>query len=159
MGTRAEALADTFEKSIAELIAEVENCSDAQWEAVCGDEKWTVAATAHHVGAQWPLEREYLDAVVRGGPSPSYSWDDINKRNEDHAKQFSAVSKADVVSVLRDGAKPIASWLRGLSDEQLDNKMALPLANGAMVSTTNLIEGGVLIDHAVGHLKSIRAAG
>lgn len=48
---------------------------------------------------------------------------------------------------------------RALSDEQLDRTGALPLADGASVSTQQLIEGGVLIGHVTGHLASIRAAG
>jgi hypothetical protein len=159
MGERSNALADRFEKAVAELIETVDKCSGEQWKAVCGDEKWSVAATAHHVGAQWPLEREYLDAAAKGGPAPSHTWDDINKKNAQHAEGYSAASKVDVVALLRDGSAPIASWVRGLSDEQLDKTMALPLADGASVSTAQLIEGGVLIDHVTAHLKSIRAAG
>jgi hypothetical protein len=52
----------------------------------------------------------------------------------------------------------VSTWVRGLSDEQLDRTAPLPLANGAVVSTQNLIEGGVLIEHATAHLASIKAA-
>jgi hypothetical protein len=156
MGQRANALAEQFEKAMADLTKTIESVPDDKWSALCGDEQWTVAATAHHVGAQWPLEKEYLDAAAAGGTMPSYTWDDINKRNADHAEQHKSASKADTLKLLREGAPAMAAWVRGLSDEQLDRTSPLPLADGAQVSTQQLIEGGVLIDHAVTHLKSIR---
>lgn len=158
MGKRAEALADRFEQAVDELAKTVEGLSDNQWGAICGDERWTVAATAHHVGAQWPLEMEYLTAIAEGKPLPSYTWDDINSKNEARAKEHSNCLKADAVNQLREKSKPVAQWVRGLSDEQLDRTGQLPLADGATVTTQQLIEGGVLIDHAVSHLKSIKSA-
>lgn len=159
MGERSEALAGQFERAVAEIVEAVERSSEQQWKAVCGGEKWTVAATAHHVAAQFPLEREYISAAAEGRQMPSHTWDDINGNNERRAKDFSACSKADVLTLLRDGASAMATYVRSLGDEQLDRTAALPLADGAMVSTQQLIEGGVLIDHAKGHLQSIRAAG
>jgi hypothetical protein len=154
---RANALAAQFEKAVGDLATTIEGCSDAQLKAV-GEEGWSVAALAHHVGAQWPLEREYLDAIAAGKPLPAYNWDEINARNAKHAQDFATPSKAEVLAILRNDSPAMASFVRGLSDEQLDRSGALPLANNAQVTTQQLIEGGVLIDHAAGHLKSIRAA-
>jgi hypothetical protein len=159
MAGRSEKLAVQFESAVADLIRAVEQCPDAQWRAVCGDEQWTVAATAHHVGSQWPLELEYISAAAEGRTAPAHTWDDINAKNARHATEFSACTKADAAKLLRDGSAPMAAYVRGLKDEQLDRTMALPLANGAAVSTQQLIEGGVLIEHATAHLQSIRAAG
>jgi hypothetical protein len=159
MADRSEKLAAQFESAVAELIGAVEQCSDAQWRAVCGDEQWTVAATAHHVGSQWPLEHEYISAAAEGRSAPTHTWDDINARNARHATEFAACTRADAVKLLRDGSASMAAYVRGLSDEQLDRTMSLPLANGASVSTQQLVEGGVLIEHATAHLQSIRAAG
>ncbi len=159
MPDRPEKLAAQFERAVAELIGAVEQCSDAQWRSICGDEQWTVAATAHHVGSQWPLEREYISAAAEGRTAPTYSWDDINARNARHAAESAACTKADTVKLLRDGGASMAAYLRGLSAAQMDRTMALPLANGAAVTTQQLIEGGVLIEHATAHLQSIRAAG
>ena len=155
--TRAATLAEQFEKALGELIQAVEEHPDDQWHSVCGDEGWTVAATAHHVGAQWPLEKELLDAAVGLASMPGYTWDDVNARNEQHGQEFSAASKAEVLAILRDGGPTMASFVRGLSDAQLDSPVAFPLANGAPVTPQQLIEGGVLVGHVVAHLKSIRA--
>ena len=158
MTDRSEKLATQFERAVAELIGTVEQCTDGKWRAVCGDEQWSVAATAHHVGSQWALEHEYITAAAEGRSAPTHTWDDINARNARHATEFAACTRADAIKLLRDGSAPMAAYVRGLSDEQLDRTMSLPLADGAAVSTQQLIEGGVLIGHATAHLQSIRAA-
>jgi hypothetical protein len=158
MGTRSEKLATRFETALADLVKEVEQCTDDQWRSLCGDERWTVAATARHVGAQWPLELEYITASAEGRELPSYSWDEINEKNAKHAETFRNCTKDDVISLLTSESPAVAAYVRGLSDEQLDHSGPLPLADGATVSTQDMIEGGILIDHAVAHTKSIGAA-
>jgi hypothetical protein len=102
---------------------------------------------------------EFLTAAAEGHPLPGYSWDDVNQKNDTRAAKEANVSKDEVLRTLREGSASVAKWLRGLDDAQLDNKGALGLANGAEVTTEQLIQGGVLIDHVRGHLKSIQAAG
>jgi hypothetical protein len=158
MGQRSTALAEDFERAMTDLEGAVERCTDAQWNAACPGEEWTVGVTAQHVVGQFPLEFEYLTPISQGKALPSYSWDDINNKNDSRAEREKAVSRADVLKLLRAERTRIGAWLRGLSDEQLDNRQALGLADGAEVSTQNLIEGGVLIDHVRGHAKNIQGA-
>jgi len=115
------------------------------------------AATAQHVSGQFPLEMEYIAAAAEGRESPPYSWDDINGKNDGRATANSAATKAQVLAEFKEGGSSVAAYIRGLSDEQLDATINLPLTGGAAVSTQQLIEGGVLIDHLNGHLKSIQA--
>jgi len=157
MGARASALADQFQQQIDELAKAIEQCPADKWGALCGEEQWTVAATAHHVAVQFPLEMEYLLACSTGTPMPSRTWDDINAWNGRHAQQFSAISKEEALKALRQNSAPVAAWVRALTDEQLDRTAPLPLADGANVSTEQLVLGGVLIDHARAHAASIRA--
>lgn len=158
MGTNGQALADQFERELGELVNVVESCPDAQWQATCGAEGWTVAATAHHVAAQWPLEKRYIAAAAEGAPMPAETWDDINGLNGRRAAEFSACNKADVLKALRQGGPEMAAYVRGLSDDQLARTVPLPLADGAEVTAQQLIEGGVLIGHVTEHIKSIRDA-
>lgn len=159
MGTRSDGLASQFEQAVADFAKAVESCSDAKWSAVCNAEEWTVAQTAQHVSGQFPLEMEFISAPAEGKPMPAYTWDDINGKNDSRALKNSSASKADVLKELRAGAASTAAYIRALSDEQLDRTGTLGLADGASVSTQQLIEGGVLIAHVTGHLESIRAAG
>jgi hypothetical protein len=158
MGQRAAGLADQFERAVGELAQFIEQCPEATWSAICNAEGWTVAQAAQHVSGQFPLEMEYITAAAEGRALPTYTWEDINGKNDGRAARNKGVSKADVAKELRDGAASTAAYLRGLSDEQLDRKSALALADGAMVTTQQLIEGGVLIDHVNGHLASMRSA-
>ena len=159
MGERASKLASDFEQAVAEFAEAIEKLPDATWAAARGAEGWTVAATAQHVSGQFPLEMEYITAAAEGRALPSYSWDDINGKNDRRAEQNTGAGKPDVIKELREGAASTAAYIRSLSDEQLDNTGSLALAGGASVSAQQLIEGGVLIDHVRGHLGSIHAAG
>lgn len=157
MASRAENLASQFEQAVNDFANTIEQIPDDRWTAQGGPEGWTIAGVAQHVSGQFPLEMEYITAAAEGRPLPGYSWDDINGKNESRAAQNSAASKQDVLRELRDGAASTAAYVRGLSDEQLDSTGSLPLAGGASVSTQQLIEGGVLIDHVRGHLQSLQS--
>jgi len=158
MGERSSALAVQFEQAIAELAETIQQVPADRWVSARTPEGWTVAATAQHVSGQFPLEMEYLSAAAEGRDLPSYTWDDINARNNSRAARNTAATKEDVLDELRGYATSTAAFLRGLSDGQLDRKSPLALAGGAEVSLQQLIEGGVLIDHVRTHLASIRAA-
>jgi hypothetical protein len=158
MGAKGEELARQFEEQIAALKSEVEKADAARWQQTCGDEGWTVAATAQHVLAQFGLERRYMAAAAEGAEMPQLTWDDINKLNETRAAEQSACSKDTILKMIRDEVPPVAAYVRGLSDAQLERTAPLPLADGAEVSAQQLIEGGVLIDHVRAHTKSIQAA-
>lgn len=159
MGDRSAALAGRFEQAVSDFTKVIDGCSDAQWQAVCGDEGWSVAVTAQHVAGQFPLEMEFITAAAEGKPLPGYSWDDVNGKNDTRAAANTGASKAGVLATLRDGSAMVSKYIRGLSDEQLDRAGELPLAGGAKVTTQQLIEGGVLIEHVTGHMASIKAAG
>ncbi|MEO8457298.1 MAG: DinB family protein [Chloroflexota bacterium] len=157
MGERSKALADDFEKAVAEFADAVEAVPDSKW-GTMGADGWTLGVTAEHVAGQFPLEMEFITAAAEGKKMPDYSMDDVNSMNDKRAAKNAGVTKDQVLKTLRDSSASTAAYVRGLSDEQLDRKTAFPLANGAMVSTEQLLLGGVLIDHVRGHTKSIQAA-
>lgn len=156
MGTRCDELASDFESAVADLAKEIEGCSDEKWAATT-DEGWSVGTLAQHIAGQFPLEMEFITAAAEGRALPSYSWDDVNGKNDARAAAEASVTKEHVLKTLREGAASTAAYLRSLDDGQLDNKAPLKLANNAEVTTEQLIMGGVLIDHVRGHLKSIQA--
>lgn len=158
MSQRSEQLARQFEEAVAGLAKAIEYCTEKQWAAVCNDEGWTVAQTAQHVSGQFPLEMTFITADADGKPLPALTLDELNEKNGTRAGKNSAVTQAAVLDELKTGAASVSAYIRGLSDEQLDRKGAFGLANGAEVSTQQLIEGGVLIAHVVGHTESIQKA-
>jgi hypothetical protein len=158
MSERAQKLADDFQQASADLAREIENTPDEKWQVAHGPEGWTVAATAQHVAGQFPLESEYIFAAAEGKPMPTYSWDDINHKNDTRAAANTGATKAEVLELLRKDTARMAEYVRNLTDEQLDRQVPLALADNAMVTTQQLIEGGVLIDHVRAHTKSIQSA-
>ena len=121
-------------------------------------EGWTVAETAQHVSGQFPLEMTFITACAEGKPLPALTWDELNEKNGSRAAKNAAATRDGAVKELRSNAASTAAYVRGLSDEQLDRTGTLGLADGASVSTEQLIRGGVLIEHVTGHLESIRTA-
>lgn len=158
MGQRSMELAGRFEQAVAEFEAAVQAVPDDKWNAVC-EAPWTTAQVAAHIAGQFGLESEiFMPAAEAGKPLSTFTWDEVNGRNDARAAAEINATKSDVLKTIRDGAEPIAAYIRGLSDEQLDRKSPLSLADGAEVSTQQLLEGGVLIDHVGGgHLASIKA--
>ncbi|HSP55167.1 MAG TPA: DinB family protein, partial [Dehalococcoidia bacterium] len=120
MGQRTSALADQFEQALAEFASTLEAIPDDKWTAARGPEGWNLAATAQHVSGQFPLEMEYITAIAEGRPLPSYSWDDINGKNDGRAAKNTSVIKAEVLRELRESGKSVAAYLRGMQDDQLD---------------------------------------
>jgi len=160
MGERGEKLAARFEQAVADFAAAVEACPDDVWRSVRGPEGWTVAAAAQHVSGQFPLEMEYVTAWAEGRPSPAYTWADVNGKNDARAAKNTNATKADVLNELRTSAADIARYIRGLSDAQLDRKQGLPLADGAEVTTEQVLLSGILIDHLDAHRKAtVEASG
>lgn len=158
MGQRATQLADQYDQAVAEFAKAIESCTDAQWACICNAEGWTVAQTAQHVAGQFPLEMTFITACAEGRDLPALTWDELNSKNENRAAENATVTQAAVMKELRERAAPTSAYVRALTDEQLDRTAKLGLADGAEVSTEQLILGGVLIAHVTGHLESIRTA-
>jgi|CXWL01.1.fsa_nt_gi hypothetical protein len=157
MSERSAALAERFEKVLADFAQAVEACPDDKWNTVC-EEPWTVAQVAQHVAGQFPLESEFIFPAAEGRALPEYTLADIDSKNNDRAATSKDATKAAVLSTLREGGARLASYIRALSDDQLDRVSALPVAGGAKVTTQQILEGPILIDHVGGsHLASIRA--
>ena len=158
MSQKAGELASQLEQAINDFAEVVESYPDDRWMSARSEEGWTIAAAAQHVSGQFPLEMEYITAAAEGREMPGYSWDDINGVNDRRAEENTSVSKAKVLAELREQGSAAAAYIRGLHDEQLNRTSELALAGGAEVSTQQLIEGGVLIEHLAAHAKSIQAA-
>ena len=158
MDGRSEVLARRFERAIGELIAAVEACSDADWQATGSDGAWSVAATAHHIVAAFPIETRLIGAVAAGTPPPALTWELVDGANARHALEYAQCTKAEVLDLLHRDAPRMAELVRGLSNEQLDRAAIVPLFGAAPITTHELIEGGALIGHIEEHLRSLRAA-
>jgi len=157
MGNRSDVLASQLEQALADFAKAVEACPANKWGAVCDAEGWTVAQTAQHVAGQFPLEKEFIEEAAAGGKGLAYTWDDVNGKNDTRAAANAACTKDEVLKFLRDGGGSMVTYIRSLSDSQLDSSAPLALAGGAAPTAEQLIQGGVLIEHVTGHLASIKS--
>jgi hypothetical protein len=155
MAGRGEALAKQYEAKVQEATAVFEKLSDADWKKVTTAEKWPVGVTAHHIASSHAGLSGVLKMLGDGKGGPSIQMDMIHAGNAKHAQEFANCTKADTVALHQKNAAAAAAIVRGLSDDQLDNK-GVVLA-GLPPMTAGDIAGGLLCSHIDDHLNSIRA--
>ena len=157
MGERAQALAEGFDQANGEMIAVIERLTDAQWQAMCASEGWTVGVTAHHVAEDHALLAAAIQSVAIGLPMPRVTDEMVNQINAKHAQQHAGCTKEDTLALLRKNGVAAATILRMLSNEQLDKTAPHPFRGGEPWQAEQLVED-VMIGHVRLHLQSIQAA-
>jgi hypothetical protein len=154
MAGQGEALAKQFERMNDDIVALVSSLSDEQWRKVCTAEGWTVGVTAHHAAGSYAPIAGMVQTIATRGPAPSITPQLLNQLNAQHAQEFAGVTREQTVDALRQGGAQAAAILRGLSDEQLQQKAEL---FGNTISAEQLAQN-TLMGHAQEHVSSIKAA-
>ncbi len=152
---RATAIADRVENVNNEVITLVEGLTDAQLKTTTSPEQWSIGVLAHHIATSNPAVAGMASAVAAGHPIPSFTMDMIHAGNAHHATEFSNVTKAEVLTALRDGNTKATEMVRGLSDEALSTSVSV--LTGAPPMTVEQIIEGIIIEHTRGHLDSMKA--
>lgn len=156
MSDRAQALATKFEQANNDVVSTVESLSDDQWKATCAEEGWSVAVTAHHIGAGYPLIAGLIQGLASGADLPALTLEQIDQGNAAHASQFAGTTKDETLQALKEGVTAAAAAVRGLSDEQLDRSSTV-LQGEPDMTLEQTIEN-VLIGSTTGHLASIKSS-
>lgn len=154
MATRGEQLATQFEAANKQFITTVESMSATDWKKICPAEGWPVNVTAHHAAESIGGLTGLVQMLAEQGQVPPFTLDQINSGNAEHAVRAVDVTKDEVLALARTGGEKAASYLRGLTDEQLAKSAALPLMGGATFSAQQLAET-LLIGHLAGHGQSL----
>ena len=154
MGGKGEALAKQIEAKAKDAAVTLSKMSDADWKKVTEAEKWTVAATAHHLAGALNRVPMLITAVVSGQTPGGFSRALLDEMNAQHAKEFASCSKAETSALLEQGAATAIATVRGLSDEQLAKRGAV-FTDVPPLSPEELVMGG-LIMHIDEHFGSIR---
>jgi hypothetical protein len=154
MGVKGEALAKQFEAKVAQATAVLEKLSDADWKKTTAAEKWTVAATAHHVASSYEPIVRIIKTIAAGQALPHFTREMLDEMNAQHAKEFAGCAKPETIALHRKGAAAAASVVRGLSDAELARTGTVftgmpPMSAEAMVN-------GALLGHIDEHFGSIR---
>jgi len=151
---KGEALAKQIETKAKDAAVTLDKLSDADWKKVTEAEKWTVAATAHHLAGSLDRVPMLLNALVSGQLPGGFTRTLLNEMNAQHAKEFADCSKAETRELLEKGAAKAVATVRGLSDEQLAKRGSV-FTDALPMSAEELIMGALVI-HIDEHFGSIR---
>jgi uncharacterized damage-inducible protein DinB len=154
MGARGEALARQFETKAAEATALLEELSEADWKKTTAAEKWTVAATAHHIAGSYEPITHIIKTLAAGQALPHFTREMLDAMNAQHAKEFAACTKAETIALHEKGSAAAAAAVRGLSDAELA-KTGTVLAGMPPMSAEQMVQGA-LLGHIDEHFGSIR---
>jgi hypothetical protein len=154
MGAKGETLAKQFEAKAHEAGAYIEKLGEADLEKVTAAENWTVAATAHHLFGAYARVPDIAKGLAAGQSPANFSTTVLDQMNAQHAKDFAACSKADLMALHHAGSTKAASVLRGLSDEELGKSGVI--FQDAPPFTVEQFVTGALIGHTDDHMGSIR---
>jgi hypothetical protein len=154
---RAAQLAKRIEEGAALLAAFAESLSDTEWQTpVSKTDHRTVGVIVHHVATMYPIEVQVAQAVAGGNAITDVTWDVVAQINGKHAGEFTSVSKATALELLRKNSNEAATAVRDFTDEQLDTAAPFSLSFGAPVTAQFVIEDHAL-RHSWHHLFRIKA--
>ena len=156
MNQRTKELVERFTAFNNDFIAFVGNCSDEEWRKVCSGEEWTVGVVAHHVAAGHFGAIDLVRMIVAGEAMPEITMEAIDQMNAQHAKEHANCTQEEVLGLLRKNGTAFASYLEGLSEEDLV-RTGYFAAIGGDVSAQQLIEM-LILQSAGEHLESMKAA-
>ncbi|MBT8405884.1 MAG: DinB family protein [Deltaproteobacteria bacterium] len=156
MSQRTKKLVERFTAFSNDFIAVVENCTDEDWQEVCGGEQWTFGVVAHHVASGHFGAIDLVRMIVAGESIPEITMETIDQMNAQHAKEHANCTKKEVLALLRQNGPAFAGYLEGLSEADLARTGYLA-AIGGDVSAQQLIEM-VILQSAEEHLDSMKAA-
>jgi uncharacterized damage-inducible protein DinB len=154
MGAKGEAYAKEFEAKAGEAAALLEKLSEADWKKTTTAEKWTVAATAHHIARSFEPITGMIEGLAAGRTLPHFTPQMLDEMNAQHAKEFAGCSKAETLALHKKGAAATAGVLRGLSDSELA-KRGTVFAGIPPMSAEDMVKRA-LLDHIDEHFGSIR---
>ena len=154
MGAKGEALAKQFEARAEDARTVLETLADADWRKTTAAEKWTVAATAHHLASSYERVPQIITTIATGQAMPHFTPEILDQMNAKHAEEFAGCTKAETLALHKKGAAAAAAVVRNLSDEQLA-KSGTVFA-GLPPMTAEQLVFRALINHTDEHYGSIK---
>jgi uncharacterized damage-inducible protein DinB len=152
--TQATLLAAQFVALNDAALAAIAGCTAEGWQRITASEGWTVAAAAHHFASVQQGFVGLVTTLASGETfSPSPGMDDIDRSNAQHAEEYAAADRAEILALLRTSGEAIAGLLGGLDDAGLDRIAGT--FGGHELRVAQVLEY-VIIGHARYHLGSIQ---
>jgi hypothetical protein len=154
MEAKGEVFAKQFEAKVEEATALLEKLSDADWKKTTPAEKWTVAATAHHVASSYEPITRIIKTIAAGQALPHFTRQMLDEMNAQHAKEFAGCTKAETIALHKKGAAAAAAAVRGFSDAELA-KTGTVFTGMPPMSAEEMVKGALLghIDEIFGSIR------
>jgi len=157
MKTRAETLASTLETGADALATLASGLTPEEWETRLPRDGRKVGVVVHHVASVYPLEIELARKLAAGGALTEVTWEAVNEMNAAHARENDAVTREEVVALLRKNAVEAAKAIRVMTDAELDKLAPNSLYGGAPLTCQFMLEDHA-VRHSFHHLAGIRVA-
>ena len=155
MSARANTLADRFEASNQAIIDLIAALPDESMGRVSADEGWTVSAIGARVAKQHDFLIDRVRRIVEGTESPPFDPVAFHEANRQAAAANAALPREPVMTLLQNHGAPVATYIRSLSDAELDRAKLIPAMGEEPVTAQKVIEM-VLIGHPLDHGRSLR---
>ena len=157
MSKRSEALADRLEQGAGALADFAAALTDDEWQSRTPKDGRKIGVIVNHVATVYPLEIELAQMVARGEVVTGVTAEVINKMNAGHATENDGVSKQQTLELLRQNSAAAAKAIRALSDEELDQAVAVSLYSDATVTCQFVLEDHA-VRHSLHHLARLKSA-
>ena len=156
MQSRAEQLGQRIERGAEDLIEVARQLSDGQWRLPVDGEHRSIGVLVHHVGAMYPPEIDAVSMLVAKGGMPDLDWAVVNRLNADHAISIADdVDRVAAIRLVRENSREAATYVRNLTNDQLDLVAPTGLHWNAPLTVQYFIEYHP-VAHPYTHLQSIR---
>jgi len=151
--TRADMLTEQF-KAISGLLREtIVGVPDEKWQAPTSGDGRQVNVVAHHAAGAHAFIARQIQGMANGQPQP-LTMEQIHAGNAQHAREFTACSRAETLELHDRGVAETTTILRGLSDEQL--ALEGEFISGVPGTVEQAIQR-VLIGHPREHTATLQA--
>jgi hypothetical protein len=113
----AAELIERFNAAVDAFVALVASCTPDEWQVICPDEGWTVAAEADHVAVWIDLERDWITKVAFAEPMIPLALDAVNDFNDRRAHEQAAADRQAVLELLERNRAQSVAFMTSLTAE------------------------------------------
>ena len=147
MSERANDLADQFAQASSDFLASVTALPESKWNIALSSDPRTAGVIAHHVASGYESTTSALQGLL-AGIDLGLTWDVIHGGNAAHALEHHGVGQDETVSLLKANGARTESFIRALSDAQLDQMVDFSLFSEDPIPAQAVIEGLI-----IGHIR------
>ncbi|HEV1998787.1 MAG TPA: DinB family protein [Candidatus Dormibacteraeota bacterium] len=158
MNQLAAEAAASFEGGADDLRSFVQECSDADWDALVPIEGRTVRVMAFHCARGTRLVREWLEPMRHGLAVPGEAGE-IDAYNASEMDQHAGATREEVLDILNRDVPGNAAFLRSLTDAEMQVRAPFGPGGGQEMGLAQVARvGGRHFEVHLAHIREALAA-